>query len=382
MKELPSQQRIVNFDILRNLSMLMIVGIHFYTHGVYKYLDNYISYNLSTATQGSDKFISIFNILTSEYLFIIYCIGVNCFVLISGYFMVNKSLKINRLVSIWIQTFFYAIIIPFVFCFLTKDHDSAVSFLLKGLTPIRSKIYWFVTIYMGLMFVSPFLSLYAKKISKKMLATTLLVLLLINITISFDIPFGDIYGGGTSLLYFIFLFLVGAYIRLHDIKWKKCQYGRYFFVLSLFVICYTLAQELIIGNKHNLFLYHIYNSYNSLLFFMSVLAFLWFKNYRFPFSEKQKTYIFKLSPYVFGVYLFSDHPLVRTWLWSQIDWNSFFTKLYFIPLSFIVIITVFVFSLFVDVIRALLFRLIKIEIVINHISLKIETFINYCYNFL
>jgi hypothetical protein len=194
---------------------------------------------------------------------------------------------------------------------------------------------------------------------------TLLVLFFINITISFDFPFGDIYGGGTSLLFFIFLFLVGAYIRLYDIKWKKCQFGRYFFVLSLFVFCYTLAQELVIGHKHQVFLYHIFNSYNSLIFFLSLFAFLWFKNVEFRMKETRAAFIFKLSPLVFGVYLISDHPLMRQWLWGQVDWNYFFSSFFFIPFSFTAILIVFVVCLLIDYVRFLLFKLLRID---NYIS--------------
>ena len=294
----------VNFDLLKCMCMLMIVGIHFYTHGLFADLGNYQEVDMNMF--GSyDRSVRSVNFLLSEYAFIVFCISVNCFVLITGYFMARSRLKVNRIVGIWVQTLFYSIAIPCIMWFFIGD--AARPYLLKGLTPVSSNIYWFVTIYIGLMMMSPFLILLVNKMEKAIFKQFLLMFGLINITFIWKIPWGDVYGGGTSLLFFMFLFCMGGYIRIFGIKRGKGHYGKYFFLLSLLLFVWTLTLDFSVGVRHHTGPYHVINRYNGFLFFLSVLAFLWVKDMKMD-NRILFDIVTKISPYVFGVYLITQNP--------------------------------------------------------------------------
>lgn len=317
--------RVVNFDFLRCLCMLMIVGIHFYTHGLFAELSNYQDPDFCWFS-SYERVVRLLNFLASQYFYIIFCISVNCFILITGYFMVSSRLRINRVVSIWLQTLFYSLFIPMVMYIFVGGES--VNYFLSGLTPICSNTYWFVTMYIGLMMLSPFLILMVNRISQRQYKQLLLIIGIINISLVWKIPLGAIYSGPTGLLFFVFLFLVGGYIKLFGVNIGKGKYGKCFILFSLFLFFYTVAQEFLLGIKHQKGFYHVMNPYNGFLFFLSVLFFLWVKNLHLN-SERLRTLVFSTSPFVFGVYLISDHPYLRKYLWGLFDWYDLLGKEYF-----------------------------------------------------
>lgn len=85
-----SNKRNVGIEILRIISMLMIVMLHVLLFGV-KYDE-----------------LSIFSIkggITNLLEAICFC-AVNVYAIITGYLLVNKSTKTSRLIDLWLQVFF------------------------------------------------------------------------------------------------------------------------------------------------------------------------------------------------------------------------------------------------------------------------------------
>lgn len=356
-----NDKRVVNFDLLRCMCMLMIVGLHFFTHGLFGNPSNFQETDMNLFC-SYDRSIRSFNFLLSEYVFTIFCISVNCFVLISGYFMAKSRLKVKRIVGIYLQTFFYSLLIPILLGLFTSD-DSLL-YMLEGLTPICSNTYWFVTIYLGLMVISPFLISWMNQMEKTTYRRFLIIFGLINITLIWKFPWGSTYGGGTSLLFFIFLFFVGGYIRLFDISWGKGHYLKYFLLASLFIYALTIAYDFALGIKYQTGPYHVISSYNSFPFFLSVLAFLWVKDIKIDNKFLSSTCI-KISPYVLGVYLISDHPLVRQYLWGMFDWHDLLSKPYFIAIMLMSCMVIFILCIIIDYLRSVLFNLMKVDQLID-----------------
>lgn len=93
-------------------------------------------------------------------------IGVNVFILISAYFMVNKPFKWKRILQTVLTTTFYSITIYLIFLiwggvpFARKD-------LVFALLPVFYKQWDFVTMYVALMFLSPALNIILKTVSQK-----------------------------------------------------------------------------------------------------------------------------------------------------------------------------------------------------------------------
>lgn len=84
--------RNLNFEILRVFAMYMIVVLHFYTAGLKVY-------NPVEAIYFSTEGTGLVNFIVSQTLLPFVSIGVNLYVLISGYFLINtppqKKVKIR-----------------------------------------------------------------------------------------------------------------------------------------------------------------------------------------------------------------------------------------------------------------------------------------------
>ena len=85
------------FELLKIISMLMIIMYHFILHG--KVLDN--------TTGTLNEFMNFVRLLI--------VIHVNSFVLVTGYFQYNKKFKLSKVISLNNALVFYKILIMLVF---------------------------------------------------------------------------------------------------------------------------------------------------------------------------------------------------------------------------------------------------------------------------
>lgn len=126
------KKRQVNFELLRILCMYMIVIGHCLFHGRVTAKLGYgtVNYFLSYLIQS-------FSV-----------VHVNCFVMIGGYFAIDRAFKAERAVKLWKQVAFYSVGI-FLLCAIFGS--IAPVDVVKAVLPISSKTYWFASVYMGLM---------------------------------------------------------------------------------------------------------------------------------------------------------------------------------------------------------------------------------------
>ena len=89
------------------------------------------------------KFSSLYFIgLFINYLCIV---AVNCFVLISGYFLVNREIDTKKLSKLWCQVLFYSLLI-LLFASYYEIVDFNFTLLFRTLFPITSNLYWFISV--------------------------------------------------------------------------------------------------------------------------------------------------------------------------------------------------------------------------------------------
>ena len=133
-----------NIELLRIISMLMIISCH---------IVSFIVYDGQSITTNSLSFYKS-GINLNRYLIGLFSaegrIGVAIFFIISGYFLINKEhISIDKVV---IKTFFYSIITSFIyFAFITITHSKNNLELKESIktlfVPITHGHYWFITIY-------------------------------------------------------------------------------------------------------------------------------------------------------------------------------------------------------------------------------------------
>lgn len=343
-------KRQANFELLRIVAMLMIIVLHYLNKG------NII---MGYMTDGSAE-------INTGRLIEAFCIvSVNCYVLISGYFLVESAWKPGRIVTLAAQVLFYSVLIPVVLACIGVISFGELSIYdwLTYVLPIETEHYWFATAYLLMYVFAPLLAAGIRAVEKRTLQIVILVLVfyfsvwksVLPVVIATD-KYGYEYG------WFLCLFLIAAYIRLYGCTFleKKTNalllyvgMGLGIFLLS--VVSGSLAKT--IGT----FAYYMGMpaTYNHIFCLLgSVGLFMVFKNMK-PWEGRAASIIVRLSPYTFGVYLLHEHILVRSewmlWLGIEHVWGSFL----FIPHMIGCVLIVYAVGTVIDYVRTRFFRVIE-----------------------
>lgn len=323
-----------NLEMLRIVSMLLIIAHHYAVHG-FLLVDYHISWN--------QILIDILSLGGK--------VGVNCFILISGYFMINSKISIKKIWKIMGQVLFYSLGMLILFLFILKPVNTLeFKDVLKSLLPISYSAYTFVTCYLLLMIISPYLNKFIHSLSKKELKIFLIIMLALW---SFYITFTNADLAFNEFGWFVVLYCVSAYIKLYISK-NEIKNTVYFW-LSLSVVLLVVFTVLfnILGKTTGISLLFDYGTYfrnanNILVFFWSVSMFLCFckqKNYR-------NHFINQISKYAFGIYLLHDNFLFRPYLWQKIARNcDYYFSNFLIVHAIVSIILIFIFGVIIDFLR-------------------------------
>lgn len=136
-----SKSRNSSVELLRILSMLFImlfiICSHFCIHG---------SFETEGMSFSINKMILPIGVLGN--------LGVDVFVMISGYFLSQTDFKISRIVKVMLQVSFYSISI-FLILVALKIVPFSIKAAIESIFPILFNQYWFATTYVIVCFFSP-----------------------------------------------------------------------------------------------------------------------------------------------------------------------------------------------------------------------------------
>lgn len=140
-------------------------------------------------------------------------IGVSCFIFISGYFGVKYNWR--KFTNLIVLTTIYCTVVA-----LFRYSYTPIE-LVKAFLTVPTYSNWFIVCYLFLMVLAPYLNTFLSALDKKdyrNLILLLVVLLCILPTLSLMGATNDVIlrQGGKNLVYFIFLYIVGRYIKLHN----------------------------------------------------------------------------------------------------------------------------------------------------------------------
>ncbi|WP_459127774.1 acyltransferase [Latilactobacillus curvatus] len=291
------KKRESNFELLRILSMLLIIIHHFSVH---------TNWNFTPGLYFSKVFI--------EFLSIGGKIGVNCFILITGYFMVTKTAKFKAVLKIWKTTLFYSISLFFIFYFFSTNNFSLTAIRISFM-PVLSSSYWFVTAYICIYLFSPYMNILLNNISKPDYQKFIILQFIIFSIVATFTRTGMFIN---ELLWGEFIYSLGAYAKLHlQFKQTTQRLSLYFFIsiiltlLSIVVLDYLSSYfHLISGKEHFVFS----NSQGFFPLISSALLFLIFKQINIG----SIYWINTIAPTMFSVYLIHDNFFIRPLLWRYV----------------------------------------------------------------
>lgn len=343
-----------NFEVLRVVSIFLIIVSHCIYFGI-KQHPIHQSFNPYDVA-------SLIDYILTEGIYLLAGIGVNCFVMISGFFLIDKTdFRIKGSLKVWTTTFFYSFV-GFVLVSLLSARTLSLTELVNYVEPIHSEIYWFVTMYMGMIIIAPYISLGTQSFSKQ----KYLLLLVVLFVILFEFPFGVVFTDGHDLIWFLFLFLIGGYLKRFELpQWINNYSGLLVFaILTGMVLLFTGVNIIqVSGGKEGFTLMGVSN--NNLRIFLSLAVFVWFKNHHF--SGALYGWLARLSTFAFGVYLIHEHPLIKDYIWRYA-----IPDIIDVPISvwvLMVSIGIFCGCCIIDFIRLLVFKSLRFEFFLERIDL-------------
>lgn len=302
-----------NFELCRLLCMLYIVIYHLIIH-------------VPTVYENTSWGLPLRNICH---------IGVVVFVMISGYYGIRRKWK--RLVSLALSVSFYNVLgILIAILFFNQYFD--VRSLLSVVFPITKGGYWFITSYVVLYLIAPYINMVLEKLNKR---DYILLLIVLGLIVWYG---GGVWnngiGHGRGIMAFLLSYIIGSYIRkYYNTETKRLSFlgGQYLVASIIMIVCIVFSPVTL-----SKVITHFTFGYNEFgLYVMSVLFFLMFS------SIKIKSKIINWSATTcLGIYLCHEntnirsliiHPLYSNVLLSNIN-NQWL--LLFVHISFAIIVVI------------------------------------------
>ena len=298
--EIRGRQRDSNLELYRIIVMLLIIAHHYVVNSG---LTDILA---KDPLNGRSVFLYLFGAWGKT--------GINCFVLLTGYFMCQSHITLKKYIKLLFEVLFYRIAISAVF-WVTGYAEFSVEELIKNLMPIKGVDTGFTSCYLLFFLFIPFLNKLIQALNEKN-HIRLMILCLFTYSILGNIPWISVVMNYVS--WFAVLYLIAAYIRMYpkkiseNVKFWGWMTAGTFFISAMSVVCCTW-----IGTKINrtLAFYFVADSNKVLAVILAVCSFMLFKNIKLNTSRL----INSTSASTFGVLLIhANSNTMRQWLWKDV----------------------------------------------------------------
>jgi len=298
-----AKERNSNLELYRIVVMLMIVAHHYVVNSGLMAADGPVQSDMLAA---KSIFILLFGMWGK--------IGINCFVLITGYFMCESRITVKKYLKLLLEVYFYRFAIYGVFLFCGYQTFKLKEFVLLFF-PVKEISDGFTSCFLVFYLTIPFLTILVKNMTKRQ-HFLLLVLCLFMYSIIGTIPWFGVTFNYVS--WFVVLFFIASYLRLYPEAWfHSTQLWGVLTVLSVAVsMCSVLLLtwwEVKTGRTGWQFIFVI-DSNKILAVATAVTSFMFFKNLKI----KNSKIINSIAASTFGVLLIhANSDAMRQWLWRD-----------------------------------------------------------------
>ena len=322
-----------NIELLRIIAMVMILGLHVNFPAIG---------GPSTQDITSSPFQSFIR-LFAEYICIV---GVNVYVLISGWFGINYKPK--GIVQFLFQSLFFSLIIFIPFAIAGKVEINRLNIMSSFL--LYKNAYWFVWAYLVLYIMAPMLNAFTEKSDKHTLKQFLVLFFIIQ-TIASIFTNNGFYKAGYDPLSFIGLYLLARYFKLY-----KENSGKYFY-LFIFALCSLLNTLACFmppfwGISNGLMISITWMYTNPLIIIGALCLLLFFT--KLEFKSKAINYV---ATSCFAVYLLHMHFCISDYyLNTAKELYERFSGITYFATIIVLFVAVFIASIILDRIRIVCFN--------------------------
>lgn len=351
-----TSKRNSNFELLRIITMLLIVFHHSIVHG--------LLVNSTALGQGNPVTPQIWGtVFVGQMVAMFGKVAVAIFVMISGYFLVNskssgkRSLK--KVLFLTAQVYFYSVIIYLVAAHFKWINPKDSGTLQQAFLPLFYNTNWFATEYLMLYLIYPYLNVALHNINQRQHRNLILILIVTFTVVPTIFPnFGN-YGSYGLLVVFILYYVIGAYIRLYNLKNEKKIGGILAIssVLLLVIVIYCNDYLGKISNNQHYYInsLNIVQQYSFIIVLIAIGIILFFKHI----DLGQNRVINTIAATTFGIYLIHDNPIMEQAIWMKwLNMPSLLTPNVGHLLSVIVVVCplIFIVCSLIDYIRIKIFN--------------------------
>lgn len=289
-------------ELLRIISMLFIVVSHASFHGGFP--------KDGSSFQINDLFLDWFTLGN---------LGVDIFVMITGYYMCEKEFKIQRVLKLLSQVWFYSLL-SLLFGIIIS-YKFTIKTIISFLFPTIFSTWWFFTAYFVTLILSPFINIFIDSLDKRKHEICVFVMLTIWVAIP---TFTNQIMFGSEIPQFLMFYLIGAFLKKYpDNIFKNKKIRICITVISFGLLFMSSVAFRTLENYFTFFEGKSILFYNrhSLLIVGAGVGLFTMAIYRRPYVNNL---INTISSCTFGVYLIHESPIVRNWLWLDVIHNSEF----------------------------------------------------------
>lgn len=321
-----SKERDSNIELLRIVAMLMIVLHHLC---FYRYA------GIGDGGWGVD--------LERNLMVVGGKIGVDVFVLISGYFLASGRIKVSSFLRVLLEAWFYTFAIGLL-CALVSPANFELKTFLKSFLPTNDGLPWFVTTYLGMYLAAPWLARLASGLDRGAFKQMLLVGF---VAFSVVPTLTNCTFISSNFAWFCYLFLVACFIRRFDLSraFSRCLLigGGCLLVLSVIGLeALSVRLPSVVGHVA-----YFSNQDSFLTLAISVGLLCLFKDMKVWHLK----WVNMIAGGTFGVYLIHENVFMRQLLWPHFGFVFSSGVALVIPLALLVALGIFVVLVAVDLAR-------------------------------
>lgn len=306
-KQNNSRMRKSGIELLRIILMLQVVFLHVCDYG------------------GFTKNMQDIGLFPTAFFWLVFYSSrtpVYVYMLLLGYFSVSSlssqtlSGIIPKVKKTYLPMLFYSLVIPAV-VWLSGITTFDITELIKAFLPVLSRLWPFMTLYLVVVILSPFLNRCLNNLSKKEFAVLIGILFFIfSIWNMFGnlSPVNNVIGvdkvvnteGGKSLYGYVFMYILGAFVRLHVKRYDRAKLR--FLAVFFGLAAVNTALIYIIPDYKDVSMFND----NPISVIQGVCLLLYFRDLKFRSRAINHIALMNL-----GVYMIHEHPMMRSILWNE-----------------------------------------------------------------
>ena len=291
------QPRSSNLELYRIVCMLMIVAHHYVVNSGVMAATGPIGENPQAV---NSLFMMLFGAWGKT--------GINCFLMITGYFMCTSRITLRKFIKLLAQIYFYHLLLYPIFL-LAGYETLSVSRLVKLALPFWGFNNGFTSCFIIFYLTIPFWTIVVQNMTKRQ-HTVLLILLLSCYTLLGSIPTFKV--TFNYITWFGIIFLIASYIRLYPspLFERRVLWGW----LTLLFIMLGQASVAVLQSKLHVGFFFMSDCNKFFAVTVAVCSFLWFKNLNIKYSKVINAF----GAATFGVLLIhANSNAMIQWLWKD-----------------------------------------------------------------